>query len=94
MVANFTTTDPDYSNGESQPVTFTISPPQLALYNGLFSGTYSGTSVVTTNGKSITTPVSSTAFQSTINDGVITVAASGVSGSGGRWIRRGTSAEP
>jgi PhoPQ-activated pathogenicity-related protein len=82
VVANFATTDPDYVNGQSAPVTFAISPPELALYNGLFSGTYSGTNVVKTNGKSTSTTISATPFQSTINDGVIAVTASGITGSG------------
>lgn len=59
-----------------------IAPASLALYNGTYAGTFSGTSVVVTNGQSTTTPVAATAFQSTINDGAITVTGVGLSGSG------------
>jgi PhoPQ-activated pathogenicity-related protein len=82
VVASFASTNPNYGNAKSAPLTFTISPPALALYNGNYTGTYTGTSIVNNNGTITTTPVAATAYTAIIEDGVITVTIPGGSGTG------------
>jgi PhoPQ-activated pathogenicity-related protein len=82
VVASFTSTNGNYGNAVSTPLTFTIAPPPLALYNGNYSGTYSGTSVVNNNGTITTTPVAPTAYTLVINDGQVAVSIPGGSGTG------------
>jgi len=48
-----------------------LSSATLAILNGNFTGTYSGTVTVNHNGSIIKTPVTSTAFTMTINNGAI-----------------------
>jgi PhoPQ-activated pathogenicity-related protein len=82
VVALFTSLNPNYTNGQSTPVTFTIALSSLSLYNGTYAGTYSGTSRVKNNGIITTTPVPATAFQMAINNGVIAVTAAAGTGTG------------
>ncbi len=82
MVASFTSTNPNYGHAQSAPLTFTIAPPSLALYNGNYTGTYSGTSAVNNNGTITTTPVTATAYAAVIKDGLISVTIPGGSGTG------------
>jgi PhoPQ-activated pathogenicity-related protein len=82
VVALFTSSNPNYTNGQSTPVTFTIALSSLSLYNGNYTGTYSGVSRVNNNGTITTTSVPATAFQAAINNGVITVTAAAGSGTG------------
>jgi hypothetical protein len=48
-----------------------LSSATLAILNGNFTGTYKGSVTVNNNGTKTTTPVTSTAFQMTINNGAI-----------------------
>ena len=48
-----------------------LSSATLAILNGSFTGTYKGSVTVNNNGTKTTTPVTSTAFQMTINNGAI-----------------------
>jgi len=82
VVASFTSSNPNYGNAQSAPLTFTIAPPALALYNGNYTGTYTGTSVVDNNGTITTSPVTATAYTAVIKDGVISVTIPGGSGTG------------
>jgi PhoPQ-activated pathogenicity-related protein len=82
VVASFTSTNPNYGNVQSAPLTLTIAPPPLALYNGNYSGTYTGTSVVNNNGTITTTPVAATPLTAIIKNGQIAVTIPGGTGTG------------
>lgn len=60
----------------------TLLSASLALYNGIYSGTFKGTETVNNNGTITTTKETANAFQATITNGVIAVTISGGSGSG------------
>jgi hypothetical protein len=82
VIASFTSTNANYHNAQSAPLTFTIAPPALALYNGNYTGTYIGTSVVNNNGTITSTPVATTAYTAIIKNGLIAVTIPGGSGTG------------
>ena len=82
VVASFTSTNGNYGNATSNPLTFTIAPPPLALYDGNYTGTYSGTSVVDNNGTITTSPVNLTAYTAISKDGQVAVTIPGGSGTG------------
>ena len=56
-----------------------LSSATLAILNGNFTGTYSGTITVNNNGSITKTPVTSTAFTMTTNNGAVTFTTPGCS---------------
>jgi PhoPQ-activated pathogenicity-related protein len=78
--AFFTSTNPNYTNAQSSPVTFTIVVSNLHLYDGTYDGTYSGTSSTNDHGVITINPVPATPIQSTITNGAIVFTIPGGSG--------------
>jgi hypothetical protein len=65
-----------------------LSSATLAILNGNYTGTYSGTVTVNNNGSITKTPVTSTAYTMTINNGAITVTTPAGNGTGTVDINR------
>ncbi len=65
-----------------------LSSATLAILNGNFTGTYSGKITVNNNGSKTTTPVSSTAFTMTTNNGAVTFTTPAGNGTGTVDINR------
>src|SRR5262249_43955114 len=82
VVADFTSTNPNYGNGESGPATFTIRAPDLAQFDGNYTGSYSGTTSINDNGTVTTTPLGPVSFQATITNGVIAITTPDGTGTG------------
>ncbi len=82
VVASFTSAGINYSNAQSNPVTFTIAFSNLSLYDGSYTGSYSGTSVVNNQGVITATPVPDTALQASIATGVLLINTPQGNGSG------------
>jgi streptogramin lyase len=65
VVATFTSTDPNYGNAQSSPVTFTVANP----FTGSYAGTYAGTATASGHNRSISGGVNFTVN----NAGVVSV---------------------
>lgn len=72
VVGSFTSSDPNYGDATSDPVTFIVSPPNVSRFDANMSGTYNGTNFVSINGNVTSSAAGPTSYTATIHNGAVT----------------------